>query len=151
MLIFQNLAALKAAANQDLAATDWLTVTQEMIDNFAKSTLDFQWIHTDLARAKASPFGSTIAHGFLTLSLVSHFVEQLFKVESAQMVVNYGLNKVRFPSVVPSGARVRMKGHFKSVDEYGDNGVSITLSVVIELENQTKPACVLEWVIVMFE
>jgi acyl dehydratase len=151
MRIFQNLAALKAAKNQDLGVTDWLTVTQEMIDNFAKSTLDFQWIHTDIERAKASPFGSTIAHGFLTLSLVSYFVEQLFKVESAQMVVNYGLNKVRFPNVVPSGARVRMKGHFKSIDEYGDNGVSMTLSAVIEIDNQTKPACVLEWVIVMFE
>jgi acyl dehydratase len=151
MLIFQNLAALKAAANQDLGATDWITVKQEMIDDFAKSTLDFQWIHTDIERAKASPFGSTIAHGFLTLSLVSHFVETLFKVESAKMVVNYGLNKVRFPNVVPSGARVRMQSTLKSIDEYGDNGVSVTLSAVIEIENQTKPACVLEWVILFFE
>ncbi len=151
MILFQNFAALKAATNQDLGSTEWLTVTQEMIDNFAKSTLDFQWIHTDLALAKASPFGSTIAHGFLTLSLVSHFVETLFKVESAKMVVNYGLNKVRFPNAVPSGARVRMKGQLKSIDDFGDNGVSVTLSAVIDIENQTKPACVLEWVIVMFE
>ena len=151
MLVFKNLNELKAAQGRDLGTTDWLTVTQEMINDFAKSTLDFQWIHLDAEKAKASPFGGTIAHGFLTISLASKFVAELFRVETVKMGINYGLNKVRFTGTVPSGARIRMKGVLKSVEDFPNTGIKAEILLTFEIENQAKPVCLAEWVILQFE
>jgi acyl dehydratase len=151
MIIFDNFTDFKAAVGQDLGYTDYITVTQEMIDNFAKATLDFQWIHLDSERAKQTPFGGTIAHGFLTLSLLSKFSADLYTVKNVKMGVNYGLNKVRFTGIVPSGAKVRMKAHVLNVEDFPKNGLKATLEVVLEIENSPKPVCVAEWMFLMFE
>lgn len=151
MIIFDNLTALKQSEEKFLGTSEWLAVTQKMIDDFAEATLDFQWIHIDTERAKQMPTGTTIAHGFLTLSLSAKFLEELFKISSLKMGINYGLNKVRFINVVPVDARLRMSATIKSVEDFADNGVKITVDAVIEIEGQKKPACVLEWVTVQFE
>ncbi|TAG75117.1 MAG: MaoC family dehydratase, partial [Runella slithyformis] len=110
MKIFANLTALKAELGQELGSTPYLTVTQEMINDFAKATLDFQWIHVDVEMAKQhSPFKTPVAHGFLTLSLAPKFMSDLFQVTSVKMGVNYGANKIRFTSAVPAGSNVRMR------------------------------------------
>ncbi|WP_019374861.1 MaoC family dehydratase, partial [Melaminivora alkalimesophila] len=103
---FRSYSEVLAAVGQEIAVTDWIEVTQAQIDQFAQATGDHQWIHTDPARAAQGPFGATIAHGFLTLSLLPRFMEQAFDVEGAKMGVNYGLNRVRFPSPVPAGRRL---------------------------------------------
>lgn len=151
MIIFKNLAELKAAEGQDLGTTEWLTITQEMINDFAKATHDFQWIHIDPEAAKQSPFGGTIAHGFLTISLASKFIWELFKVENVKMAVNYGLNKVRFMGVVPSGGRVRMNAILKKVGDYQENGVKAEFTISFELEGSKKPVCIAEWIALQFE
>jgi len=152
MTVFKDLTTLKTAADSDLGTTDWLMVTQTMIDQFAAATFDRQWIHTDTERAKReSPFGTTIAHGFLTLGLIAHFAEQLLRVESVKMVINYGLNKVRFTGAVPAGTRVRMRASLLSADDFKGQGLLTTLSVVLEAEGQKKPVLVAEWVILQRE
>lgn len=152
MTSFENLSALKAAVGQDLGTTPWLTVTQGMINDFAKATLDFQWIHIDIEMArKHSPFGGPIAHGFLTLSLAPKFMADLFRVNSVKMGVNYGTNKVRFTDAVPSGAHVRMKASIKSVEDFPGNGVKVEMSCIFEREGTTKPVCIAELVSLMFE
>ena len=151
MITFDNISALKHAQEKFLGTTDWLIITQKMIDDFAGATLDFQWIHIDPARAKQTPFGNTIAHGFLTLSLAPHFLESLFKVTSVKMGINYGLNKVRFINIVPVNARLRMSAAIKSAEDFPPTGVKITIDAVIEIEGQKKPACVLEWIMVQNE
>ncbi len=150
MTNFDDFDHLKTAIGRDFGYTSYVTVTQDMIDNFAKATLDTQWIHTDVERAKKTPFGGTIAHGFLTLSLVTHFLEDLMQVKTMTMGMNYGLNKVRFMRVVPSGAKVRMKATLVNVEDYPKNGVRATLQTVLERENSTKPICVAEWVILLY-
>jgi acyl dehydratase len=150
MIIFDNFTDFKAAVGNDLGYTEYVTVTQEMIDNFAKATLDFQWIHLDTERAKETPFGGTIAHGFLTLSLLSKFSADLFKVKGVTMGVNYGLNKVRFTGIVPSGAKVRMQARILNVEDFQNNGIRATLETVLEIENSPKPICVAEWLFLMF-
>ena len=151
MLIFKNLTELKAAKGQDLGTSEWLTITQEMINDFAKATLDFQWIHLDVEKAKQSPFSGTIAHGFLTVSLASKFIAELFKVQSVNMGINYGLNKVRFMGVVPSGARVRMKAVVKSIEDFQANGVKLEVATTFEMQGSKKPVCIAEWIILQFE
>lgn len=144
--------ALRAHEGKDLPEGDWVAVTQEMIDAFAHATRDDQWIHTDAEKARRhSPFGTTIAHGFLSLSLLSGLLGDLIAVESAVMGVNYGLNKVRFPSPVPSGARVRLRAQVAGVEPYGAEGVKVTWNCTLELEQSPKPACVAEFVSLMFE
>jgi acyl dehydratase len=150
MTIFKDFDHLKTAIGRDFGYTDYVVVTQDMINNFAKATLDHQWIHIDEERAKGTPFGGTIAHGFLTLSLLTKFLEDMMLVESMEMGMNYGLNKVRFMRVVPSGAKVRMKATLSNVEDYRGNGVKATLNTVLEIENSTKPVCVAEWIILMF-
>lgn len=150
-LVFENIAALREVEGKDLPDGDWFTVTQEMIDDFAKATGDDQWIHTDVEKArKYSPFKTTIAHGFLSLSLLSKLLS-VMEVQSATMGVNYGLNKVRFPSPVPSGGRVRLKSRIASIESYSGKGVKITWDCTLELENSRKPACVAEFISLMFE
>lgn len=150
MTIFKDFTDLKTAIGRDFGYTDYVTVTQEMINNFAEATLDHQWIHTDVERAKATPLGGTIAHGFLTLSLLTKFLEDTMMVETMEMGMNYGLNKVRFMRAVPSGAKVRMRATLSDVEDYRGNGAKATLNTVLEIENSTKPVCVAEWIILMF-
>jgi acyl dehydratase len=127
----------------DLGASAWVEVTQTDIDLFADATRDHQWIHTDVARAADGPFGTTVAHGYLTLSLVIPMWSELLVVEQFGMAVNYGLNRVRFPAPVPSSSRIRLVGRIASVREV-PGGVEIVADLVVEIEETEKPACVLE-------
>lgn len=130
----------------DLGVTDWSSVTQEQVDQFADATGDHQWIHVDVARATAeSPFGGPVAHGYLTLSLVNLFLPQLLDVQGASMGVNVGLDKVRFPAPVPVGARLRGHGQVVAVAE-AKGGVQVTVRVTVEIEGSDKPACVADTV-----
>lgn len=126
---------------QDLGTSDWLEVTQERINTFADATDDHQWIHCDPQRAAAGPFGTTIAHGYLTLSLVIPLMEQVLVIENKTTSINYGLNKVRFPAPVPVGSRIRMKAAMAEATEV-PSGVQVTLDCAIEIEGQERPACV---------
>lgn len=143
MRVFNNVAELAPLVGQVVATSDWITVTQERIDGFAQATGDHQWIHIDPQRAAAGPFGTTIAHGFLTLSLLPEMAASAMEVRDTRMGVNYGLNKVRFPAPVPSGSRLR--GHFKllAVDPL-EGGAQITMEVTMEREGSAKPVCVAE-------
>jgi acyl dehydratase len=140
---FATLQELEPLVGQPLATSDWVTVSQERIDLFAKATGDYQWIHLDAERAAAGPFGTTIAHGFLTLSLLPELGQSAYEINGTRMGVNYGLNKVRFTSPVPSGSRVR--GHFKLLAYTPiEGGAQLTIEASIEIEGSTKPACVAE-------
>ena len=143
MKSFQTIAELKDLVGTDLGTSEWITVTQERIQQFADATGDHQWIHLDAEKAAAGPFGTTIAHGFLTLSLLPEMAASAFEVKGTRMGVNYGLNKVRFPAPVPSGSRLR--GHFK-MQKYEplEGGAQITVEVTMEREGSDKPVCVAE-------
>jgi acyl dehydratase len=123
----------------------WIEVSQERIDTFAKAIEDFQWIHVDPARATDSPFGGTIAHGFLTLSLLSHLSERTFSFSDRKMGVNYGLNRLRFTAPVPSGSRVRARFTLAKYEPL-EGGVQVTWHTVVEIEGAQKPALVAEWI-----
>lgn len=140
---FQTYDDVSAFVGQSVQS-GWLAVTQAQIDQFAQATGDHQWIHTDPERAKAGPFGSTIAHGFLTLSLLPAFFETTFSVDQTRMGVNYGLNKVRFTSPVPAGSRLRAQMTLQACDPIDRSGVQMTWAVVIEREGGDKPVCVAE-------
>jgi acyl dehydratase len=143
MRTFQTIAELKDLVGQEIGVSDWITVTQERIQLFADATNDHQWIHLDAERAQAGPFGTTIAHGFLTLSLLPEMAASAFAVSETRMGVNYGLNKVRFPAPVPSGSRLR--GRFKLVGyEPLEGGAQLTVQVTMEREGSDKPVCIAE-------
>jgi len=143
MKTFERLQDLQALVGQPLGTSEWVTVDQHRIDLFADATQDHQWIHIDAAKAAAGPYKTTIAHGFLTLSLLPHLFETAFAVADVGMGVNYGLNRVRFPAPVPSGSRVR--GHFKLLSyEPIDGGAQLVTEVTVECEGSSKPACVAE-------
>ncbi len=133
---------------QEIATTEWFSITQDRIQRFAETTDDRQWIHVDRELAQRdSPYGTTIAHGFLTLSMLSHFLGQALQIGSGvRMSVNYGLNRVRFPSPVPTDSRIRARFTLLAL-KHISNGAEATFSVVIEGENSAKPCCVAEWVI----
>jgi acyl dehydratase len=140
---YQNPAELKALVGSPIGSSDWLTVDQARIDQFAAVTGDDQWIHVDPKRAAAGMFGSTVAHGFLTLSLLPYFIRSSHKVEGARLSVNYGLNRVRFPAPVPVNSRLR--AHFKLLAfEPIEGGVQTITEVTVEREGQAKPVCVAE-------
>ncbi|MFJ7999574.1 MaoC family dehydratase [Streptomyces sp. NPDC096310] len=141
--IFTSAEELRAGVGEQLGHSDWLEVDQKRIDLFAEATGDHQWIHVDPERAATGPFGTTIAHGYLTLSLLPALVPQVVRVENVRMGINYGTNKVRFPSPVPVGSRLRATAVLKDVTEAG-GGVQITTLVTIEREGGEKPACVAE-------
>ncbi len=142
---YKTLTEMQALVGQDLGSSDWLLIDQARIDQFAQATGDLQWIHTDPARAAAGPFGATVAHGFLTLSLVPVLSEAAFAVDNVRMGVNYGLNRVRFAAPVRVGSRVR--GHFKLLSyEALEGGAQMTVQATVELEGSAKPACVAETV-----
>jgi acyl dehydratase len=138
--------ALEQRVGEEVAISPWIEITQQRIDTFAKAIDDFQWIHVDHARARSSPYGGTIAHGFLTLSLLSHLSEQTFAYSDRKMGVNYGLNRVRFTSPVPSGARVRARFTLAKYEKIEGNGVQVTWNTVVEIEGKDKPALVAEWI-----
>ena len=143
MRTFQTIAELEPLVGQSIGVSDWIEVTQERIQLFADATGDHQWIHLDIERARAGPFGTTIAHGFLTLSLLPEMSAKAFEVLGTRMGVNYGLNKVRFPAPVPSGSRLR--GHFKLLAYQPlDGGAQLVVEVTMEREGSDKPVCVAE-------
>ncbi|SFM76198.1 MaoC family dehydratase [Variovorax sp. OV329] len=141
---FQTLSDLAACVGQEVAVSDWITITQEQVNQFAEATGDHQWIHVDVEKAKKGPFGAPIAHGFLTLSLLPRFFETSVAVVESRMGVNYGLNRVRFMSPVPVGSRLRARMKLLSSDAIDNNGQQMTWEVSIELEGAAKPACVAE-------
>ena len=141
-----SLRDLEHRVGEEVGVSPWVEVTQERIDTFAKAIDDFQWIHVDPARAKGSPFGGTIAHGFLTLSLLSHLSERTFGFTDRRMGVNYGLNRVRFTSPVPSGSRVRARFTLAKYEPIDGNGVQVTWNTTVEIEGADKPALVAEWI-----
>ena len=137
---------MRALVGKEVGVTEWMTMTQERINQFADATGDHQWIHIDQERAKKeSPYGTTIAHGFLTLSLTSRFVREVLEPRGLKMAINYGLNKVRFPAAVCEGAKLRARVKVDSVRDAGD-AVESTYVVTIETEGAAKPSCVAEWV-----
>jgi len=145
--IIQSVEELKTLVGQEVGVSDWFTITQSLIDSFAEITGDRQWIHCDPERArKESPFGTTIAHGFLTLSLLSTLVRDAIALPPLRLAINYGLNRVRFVSAVPSGARVRARLAPKAIDDVGD-ALQVTWTVTVEREHGDKPCCVAEWVV----
>ncbi|WP_433346979.1 MaoC family dehydratase [Microtetraspora malaysiensis] len=131
-----------ALTGKDLGRSGWLEITQERVNTFADATGDHQWIHVDAEKAKDGPFGGTIAHGYLTLSLVIPLFNELLDIQGVKMSVNYGLEKVRFPSPVRVGAKVRLAATVESVSEVAGNGVQMLLDFTVEVEGSDKPACV---------
>jgi acyl dehydratase len=147
-LYVKNPQALKEFVGKELGVTEWLRITQERIQQFADATEDRQWIHVDTARAKnESPYGATIAHGFLTLSLVSHFLKEAVHLEGGvRLAVNYGLNRVRFPAAVRAGTRIRARIGVVAVKELADS-VEAAYTIAVEGEGSEKPSCVAEWIV----
>jgi acyl dehydratase len=131
-------------AGTKLGASPWHTVSQNQVDSFAEATGDHQWIHVDPERARSTPFGSTIAHGYLTLSLWPALLDELLVIEGYSMVLNYGLNRVRFPSPVPVGSRVRLHADLAGVEENSDSSLQTTFGILVEVEGSDKPCCVAE-------
>jgi acyl dehydratase len=146
MRVFADLDELRAATGQVLGPSDWITVDQAQIDAFADATGDHQWIHVDPERAAAGPFGTTIAHGFLTLSLMPVMLGSLYRVDGVRMGVNYGLNKVRFPSPVPVDARLRTTAQIAEVGDVA-GGAQLVLAATIEREGGEKPVCAAEFLV----
>lgn len=146
---FESLDELKQNLGQEVAVTDWFTMTQDRIQAFADATLDHQWIHVDVERAKReSPFKAPIAHGFLTLSMLAYFMGQAVGIKSGlRMGVNYGLNKVRFVSPVRVGSNMRARFVLQSLKEVDGNGVEALYNATIETEGSERPACVAEWLV----
>ena len=145
METFESVEALKDAVGQHLGYSEWMEITQDRVNQFADATDDHQFIHVDPEAAAQTPFGGTIAHGYLTLSLVVPLVSQIYRVEGVRMGVNYGTNKVRFPAPVPVGSTIRAGAELRSVTDVS-GGVQVELTVTIETEGGTKPVCVAETV-----
>ncbi|MFI0349242.1 MaoC family dehydratase [Actinomadura sp. 9N407] len=133
---------IKALAGRDLGSSGWLEITQERVDTFADATGDHQWIHVDPERAAKGPFGGTIAHGYLTLSLLIPLFNEVLDIQGVTMSVNYGLEKVRFPAPVPVGGKIRLAVRIASVADVGGDGVQMVVDFTVELDGSAKPACV---------
>ncbi len=140
---FQNPDALKEAIGEQLGRSDWLEITQQRIDQFAEATGDHQWIHVDPVRAKSGPFGATIAHGYLTQSLVNLFLPQIIEVHGISMGINYGADRLRFPAPVPVGSRIRGSAELVEVNDV-KGGVQAKIRVTVEIEGNDRPACVID-------
>ena len=147
MRTFQTLSDLAACVGQEVAVSDWIPVTQEQVNLFAEATGDHQWIHVDVERAKAGPFGAPIAHGFLTLSMLPRFFASALLIVESGMGVNYGLNKVRFMAPVPVGSRLRARLTLVSSDAIDNNGQQLVWDAVVEKEGEAKPVCVAQMVV----
>ncbi|AKE91601.1 MULTISPECIES: MaoC family dehydratase [Rhodococcus] len=148
MRTFNGIDEIEAAVGEDLGHSDWLEITQERVNQFADATGDHQWIHVDPERAKSGPFGRTIAHGYLTLSLLPVLGSQIFAIEGLKMKINYGANKVRFPSPVPVGSKVRATAKFASLERTA-KGANLTVTYTVEAEGAEKPALVAETIVVL--
>ena len=144
MKTFKTLAELAAQVGQEVAVSDWITITQQQVKLFAEATGDHQWIHVDVEKANAGPFGGPIAHGFLTLSLLPRFFESSFEITGSRMGVNYGLNKVRFTAPVPVGSRLRARMKLLAAEAIANDGMQMTWEVTVEREGAAKPVCVAE-------
>ena len=152
LIEFENFESFKAIKGKQLPVGNWYTITQEMINDFANATLDKQWIHVDEERAaKESPFKSTVAHGFMSVAMISKMLENTFAIKSLKMGLNYGMNKVRFPNPVPVNSELRMLSSVKEIENLGENGIKVTFNCIIEIKNQEKPACVAEFIAALFE
>lgn len=143
MLTLNGIDDIKARAGQELGVSDWLEVTQEAIDTFADATGDHQFIHVDVEKAKQTPFGGTIAHGYFTLSLAPRFSYELYTIENVAFALNYGANKVRFPAPLKVGSKVRMRAVLTDVEDV-PGGVQLTTTCTFETEGGEKPVCVAE-------
>lgn len=143
---YRSIADLEAALGRELGPTEWFGIQQSRINGFADDTEDHQWIHVDPEQAATGPFGATVAHGFLTLSLVPYFISQLRRMEGTRMGINYGLDRVRFPAPVRVGSRLRACSTLVDVQKTADGGVQTVNRVVIEVEDTSKPACVADLV-----
>jgi acyl dehydratase len=148
MQTFTTFAELESVVGQEIGTSDWVEITQERVDEFAQATGDHQWIHVDVEKAKDGPFGGTIAHGYLTLSLLPWLGSQVFALETPGAKLNYGVNKVRFPSPVPVGSKVRTTVSVKDVTDV-PAGKQLTLGYVVEIDGAAKPACVAETVVLL--
>jgi acyl dehydratase len=148
MRVFTTLDEISDAVGEELGTSDWLVVEQDRVDTFAQATGDHQWIHVDVDRAKRGPFGGTIAHGYLTLSLLPFLGSQVFGLETPGAKLNYGVNKVRFPSPLLVGSRVRAQVSVANVTDL-PTGKQMTLKYVVEIEGSDKPACVAETVVLL--
>ncbi len=144
MLVVPKPTDLTNHVGADLGETDWLEISQERINTFADATGDHQWIHVDVEKAKDGPFGAPIAHGYLTASLANLFLPQLLEVQNTSMGVNYGCDKIRFPSPVPVGSKIRGTGAITSVEETKDGGFQAKVTITIQIEGNDRPACVIE-------
>ena len=142
--VFNTPADLKAAVGRHLGHSEWLTITQERVNQFADATGDHQWIHVDPERAKAGPFGACIAHGYLTLALVNFFMPQIIEVRGISMGVNYGADKVRFTAPVPVGSRIRGGGELIAAEDVKGGAVQATARITVEIEGKERPACVVD-------
>lgn len=152
MFIFDSISDFSKTVGKDLPIGSWYTVTQEMITDFANATSDTQWIHIDEARAaEESPFKSTIAHGFMSVSMISKLLEEVFTIKSLKMGLNYGLNKVRFPNPVPVNSQLRMLSRVMAIEKLANNGIKVTFSCTIEIKGEEKPACVAEFLAAFYE
>ncbi|NIH81013.1 MaoC family dehydratase [Amycolatopsis viridis] len=145
MRVFSGLDELTRAVGETLGTSEWHTVTQEQVNTFADATGDHQWIHVDVEKAKQGPFGAPIAHGFLTLSMLSMLAQSAYRVENLRMGINYGLNKVRFPQPVKVGAKIRGVAELVEVTDVPGGKQAVT-RWTIEIDGEAKPACVAEWV-----
>jgi acyl dehydratase len=142
--VFQSPAELEGAVGKHLGHSEWLEITQARVNQFAEATGDQQWIHVDPERARSGPFGGTIAHGYLTLSLVNHFLPQIVQVRGISMGVNYGADRLRFPAPVPVGSRVRAGAELVGAERARDGSVQAVLRVTVEVQGSDKPACVVD-------
>jgi acyl dehydratase len=151
-LTFKNISEFKSMLGKSLPDGAWYTVTQEMINDFANATLDKQWIHVDEQRAaKESPFGKTVAHGFMSVAMISKMLEEAFTIKSIKMGLNYGMNKVRFPNPVPVNSELRMLSSVNEIETLPNNGIKVTFNCTIEIKGQEKPACFAEFIAALFE
>ena len=151
-LEFKDFEDFKLIKGKELPTGNWYTITQQMINDFANATLDKQWIHVDEERAaKESPFKSTVAHGFMSVAMISRMLEEAFVIKSVKMGLNYGLNKVRFPNPVPVNSELRMHTVVKEIEDIANNGIKVIFTCTIEIKNQQKPACVAEFIAALFQ
>jgi acyl dehydratase len=146
IVVFAGAAGLEAAVGREIGPTDWFTVDQARVNGFARDTEDHQWIHVDVEGAAGGPFGTTIAHGFLTLSLVPYFLNRLRRIEGVRMGVNYGLDRVRFPAPVPVGSRLRACMVMTGLERIAADAVQVVTRCTVEVEGSAKPACVADLV-----
>ena len=148
MRVFTTFDELTDAVGEELGSTDWLEITQERVDAFADATGDHQWIHVDVEKAKDGPFGGTIAHGYLTLSLIPQFTPELFRLDTPGAKLNYGVNKVRFPNPVKVGSKIRATAQIADVSDV-TAGKQMVTRYTVEIDGESKPACVAETVVLL--